>query len=268
MKTDSLFYQLFQQFPDTLFALTGQPIKLATQYRFASESVKETAFTMDGVFIPQQGNLPLYFVEAQFQKDPDLCSRMFTEIMLFLRHNTPRRDWRAVIIVPTKGKIPKIEPAYDNFASKLTIICLKDLAESENLGVELARLITANKTKAPIQARKLMQRTAQFLDDQQREALQAFIGTIMVYKFAKLTRQEIEAMLELGSFKKTRVYQETLEEGERTILVRILTRKFGALPKEMITRLNSIDSKAQLEQLADYVIDATTLEDFIQRSGI
>ncbi len=38
------------------------------------------------------------------------------------------------------------------------------------------------------------------------------ITTIMVYKFTALSRQEIEAMLELN-LKKTRVYQEAKAEG-------------------------------------------------------
>jgi hypothetical protein len=136
MKTDSLFYKLFQQFPDTLFALTGQSSALVATYSFDSVAVKETTFTMDGIFVPQTPELPLYFVEAQLQKDPDLCSRMLTEIMLYLRHHPPRRNWQAVIIVPTRRHAPELEEAYAMFASHLTIITLKDLSESENIGVE------------------------------------------------------------------------------------------------------------------------------------
>jgi len=190
MKTDSLFYQLFQQFPESLFALAGQPMELAPSYRFTSEEVKATAFTMDGVFMPQRTDLPIYFVEVQFQKDADLCSRMFTEIMLFLRDPKSRRDWRAVIIVPTRGIAPTIEVAYEIFAPRLTIVCLKELGESENVGVELARLITATKSKAPIQAKRLLRRTEQVEAAQARGTIQEFIGTIMVYKFPIAKRGE------------------------------------------------------------------------------
>jgi predicted transposase/invertase (TIGR01784 family) len=48
---------------------------------------------------------------------------------------------------------------------------------------------------------------------QQRDMIQ-LIETIIVYKFTKKSRKEIEAMLGLGDLRQTRVYQEALEEGE------------------------------------------------------
>jgi predicted transposase YdaD len=47
---------------------------------------------------------------------------------------------------------------------------------------------------------------------QQRDMIQ-LIETIIVYKFTKKSRKEIEAMLGLGDLRQTRVYQEALEEG-------------------------------------------------------
>ncbi|WP_218081794.1 Rpn family recombination-promoting nuclease/putative transposase [Anthocerotibacter panamensis] len=274
MKTDSLFYELFQKFPDTLFALTGQPTDLAANYRFTSEEVKQTTFTLDGIFIPQPADQPIYFVEVQFQKDPDLCSRMFTELMLFLRHHTPRREWQAVIIVPTRSLAPRIEPAYDIFAPRLQVICLKELLESEHVGVELVRLVAATRKQAPVQAKRLLKRAQREVGSAAQEAIEDFIGTIMVYKFPLLSRQELEAMLDLGSIKKSRVYQEGREEGreegesigeirgERHALLRMLNRKFGPLPQKVTSWLNSVESKAGLEQLMDRVIDAQSLEEF------
>jgi predicted transposase YdaD len=36
METDSFFYQLLRQLPETLFALLGQPLERAADYRFES----------------------------------------------------------------------------------------------------------------------------------------------------------------------------------------------------------------------------------------
>ena len=51
LKTDSLFYLLFETVPSILFELIGQPA-LAPGYRFSSVELKQTAFRIDGVFIP------------------------------------------------------------------------------------------------------------------------------------------------------------------------------------------------------------------------
>ena len=40
------------------------------------------------------------------------------------------------------------------------------------------------------------------------------IYTVFVYKFPKLSREEIETMLGLSELKQTKVYQEAVEEGE------------------------------------------------------
>jgi predicted transposase YdaD len=52
MKTDSLFYRLFHTLPHLLFELIEQPPDQATHYRFASVELKQTAFRLDGVFLP------------------------------------------------------------------------------------------------------------------------------------------------------------------------------------------------------------------------
>jgi predicted transposase YdaD len=66
LKTDSLFYYLFQTAPSILFELLGQPPALAQTYEFQSVELKQTAFRIDGVFVPQPAldQQPVYFVEV------------------------------------------------------------------------------------------------------------------------------------------------------------------------------------------------------------
>ncbi len=103
MKTDSIFYRLFQEFPNIFFELIGNSPETAKGYQFSSVEVKQTSFRIDGVFLPETEELPVYFVEVQFQKDPEIYLRLFTEINLYLRQNQPENDWVAVVIYPTRG---------------------------------------------------------------------------------------------------------------------------------------------------------------------
>ena len=48
MRRDSIFYQLFRQYPALLFELLSQPPDRANEYIFEAVEVKETAFRMDG----------------------------------------------------------------------------------------------------------------------------------------------------------------------------------------------------------------------------
>jgi predicted transposase YdaD len=52
MKTDSLFYSLFQTLPQLLFDLIAQPSTHASFYRFASVELKQTAFRLYDVLHP------------------------------------------------------------------------------------------------------------------------------------------------------------------------------------------------------------------------
>ncbi|MCA2976274.1 MAG: DUF2887 domain-containing protein, partial [Microcystis sp. M110S1] len=70
MKTDTIFYRLFQTFPGLLFELIDFPGELANFYRFSSVEVKQLSFRIDGVFLPEREDLPIYFTEVQFQNDP------------------------------------------------------------------------------------------------------------------------------------------------------------------------------------------------------
>lgn len=69
--------------------------------------------------------------------------------------------------------------------------------------------------EAPEQARQLLQRAEQELEDVTlRREIIDLIETIVLYKFTRMSREEIEAMLGLNELKQTKVYQEALEEGE------------------------------------------------------
>ena len=106
MRTDSLFYRIFSTAPQVFFQLIGQPTLQG--YHFQSVELKQTAFRIDGVFLPPATTptAPVFFIEVQFQRDPGLYQRLFAEIFLFLRQHPTVTNWQAVVLFPQRGLEP------------------------------------------------------------------------------------------------------------------------------------------------------------------
>jgi predicted transposase YdaD len=82
--------------------------------------VEQTAFRLDGVLRPEAGheNLPLIFVEVQFQRRTNFYARWLASIFLYLfRHPGIARSWRAVVVFPDgatdNGALAPYEPLLD-----------------------------------------------------------------------------------------------------------------------------------------------------------
>jgi predicted transposase YdaD len=92
MRTDTIFYQLFQTLPSLLFELIGESPSIADSYQFASKEVKELAFRFDGIYLPTVKDFTksIYFVEVQFRKKKSFYWDLFGEISLYLKQYRPR----------------------------------------------------------------------------------------------------------------------------------------------------------------------------------
>ena len=65
MRTDTIFYQLFQTFPSLLFELLGQPPERGLGYQFTSREIKELARRFDGLFLPPESAEDLLIEDAK-----------------------------------------------------------------------------------------------------------------------------------------------------------------------------------------------------------
>lgn len=109
MKRDSIYYQIFKRFPELIFELVDHRPEQTQNYRFEWVEVKETAFRIDGVFLPPEGATPriIFFAEVQFQKDEALYHRFFTESMMYLNRNRSQYyDCFCVVIFPSRSLEP------------------------------------------------------------------------------------------------------------------------------------------------------------------
>ncbi len=221
MKTDTIFYQLFQTFPSLLFELIGQSPIEAQGYQFSSREIKELAFRVDGVFLPAANSThqPIYFVEVQFQPKSDFYWRFFTEIFLYLGQYKPHNDWGAVAVFANRSLDPGVPRQYRGvlMSQQLQWLYLDELGETAepSLGFGMVQLVMATEETAVEQTNRLMQQAQQELEDVAlRRKVLGLIETILIYKFTNLSRQELEAMFGLDELKQTRYFREVAEEAK------------------------------------------------------
>ncbi|NET02832.1 MAG: Rpn family recombination-promoting nuclease/putative transposase [Sphaerospermopsis sp. SIO1G2] len=219
MKTDTIFYSLFQEFPSIFFELINQSPTEATAYEFTSREVKQLAFRLDGLFLPTTKNLqkPFYLVEVQFQPDEDLYYRIFAELCLYLKQYKPSHPWHIVIIYPSRNIEREQDLQFGEILqlNRVNRIYLDELGES-SLGVGVVKLVIETEEKAPELAKRLIAQAKTDLNNTKtKQDLINLIETIIVYKLPKKSREEIEAMLGLSEIKQTKVYQEAVEEGRQ-----------------------------------------------------
>lgn len=222
MKTDTLFYTLFQEFPRIFFELIGRLPEDSDRYDFTSVEVKQLAFRLDGLFLPKptQQNQPFYLVEVQFQPDDNFYYRLFAELFLYLRQYQPPHPWRIVTIYPSRSVERAQDLQFEEILSlnRVTRIYLDELGEAaeNSLGVGVVKLVIEAEATAGTLARRLIaQARQQLVDETTQRNFIDFIETIIIYKLPQKSREEIEEMLGLNELKQTKVYQEAFSEGKQ-----------------------------------------------------
>ncbi|GJD18530.1 hypothetical protein RIVM261_034860 [Rivularia sp. IAM M-261] len=268
MKTDSIFYEIFQTFPEFFFELIGNTSPRASTYSFLSQEVKQTRFQIDGIFIPPiyASNLPIYFAEFQGYKDQkkNIYQGFFAEIFLYLDDYTPVNDWRGILIFTEKRLDPGLPIQYEDFKNspRFTKIYLDQLdpqVTEKSLSLSVLRLVGVKENIAGQQARILIDRAKREAPNLNfQRAIIELIETVIVYKFPDIGRKEIEDMLGLNDLKNTKVYQEALKEGEDIGEKR--GEKRGKQLGKQETKLAMAAKLLNLGMTVDQVAEITELE--------
>ena len=268
MRRDSIFYQLFQQYPQLLFDLLPAPPDNAASYSFNSVTVKEPRFEMDGVFLPPDTGIPgvIYFCEVQFQKDSRFYERVFAEAFLYFYRNRERfSNWQIVIIYPSRKVEQSDRRPYLCLLNSEQVhrVYLDELGDIRQLPVSLALLVltTVEPEQADTEARYLLSREA-VAPSFSSQTLVNIVTTIMMYRYEDLSQKEIEQMLGITTLKDTRVYQEAKaegrqegrQEGERSLILTLLTHRFGELPQADRDHIESLPLET-LEELGKALLD-------------
>lgn len=198
--------------------------------------------------------------------------RVFAESSLYFYRNRARfSDWQAVIIYPSRNtEQSDIYPHRGLLNSEqVHRIYLDELGDIRQLPVWVALMVltTLEESQAPEAARYLLTRTSEEIPSPSSRAIIEMITTIMVYKFEKLSRREVESMLGI-TLKETRVYREIKEEGREegveqatvNLVIRQLTKRFGELSVETRASISALPLPV-LEDLSEALLDFTSLAD-------
>lgn len=169
-------------------------------------------------------------------------------------------DWQAVVIYPSRSKEQSQFHPYEDLIQghRVHRIYLNELGAIGQLPLGLAVMVlsTLSQKKAPEAAKQMLRRSKQETASQEEfHAIIGIITTVIAYKFGKLSRQEVEKMIEITGLQETRFYQKAKQEGRQegrikerqSLILDQLTGLIGELPglfREQITALSSARLKS------------------------
>src|SRR5205823_6139179 len=136
----------------------------------------------------------------------------------YLKQHDPGQAYCGVVLFGSRALEPEelgpYQPLLD--ARLIQRYYLDEMPEVANapLGLSILDLIRQAESEAPATARELVARTKrEIADEALREDLVELIETVIMYKLPRLSREEIQTMLQVHDIRETRVYQEAKEEG-------------------------------------------------------
>lgn len=264
MKTDPLFYELFQAAPQTFFELVQ--ITPACPYRFESITVKMSEKRIDGVLEPLDASQPYYFLEVQAFPDDVIYWRATREVATFFEQRPHLKDtkWQAIVLWLNIADDPGFGPLRllarkpkPNLLSLDLIELLKKLPETSLVLNVLRPLLAEDEREVREHVVQWVEhiRQATSADANLEERLISVFSQLIEQKFKTLNYKELSQMLRLTPLRETTSGQELLKEDRIDILLNQIEVKFGISPEmaeKLTTELAQLDVttlKALLRQL-------------------
>ena len=146
-----------------------------------------------------------------------------TKVFTYLKQHDPGQAFCAVVLFANRNLEPKELTPYRPLLEAGLIRrflfgrrCRKWRTALQRWACLFCNLIRQTETQAPLTARELVARTkTEIADEALRVDLIELIETVIIYKLPRLSREEIQTMLQIHDIRQSRVYQEAMEEGEK-----------------------------------------------------
>lgn len=258
MKSDHWFYRIFRDLPWLYFRLLGLPDEQAEGYSFEAAELKDVSMRLDGIFQPRIPGRAYFFLEAQLYKDSEFYPRWLAKILLYLANERVASDWRALVLFGSRSQEPEPPFGVQEWidSHRLELLYLDELPDFPDTSLEVAvlKLAVSSEADAVDKARALVtaarstrQRPAE------RRALLGLIEAFLVSNLPRLTREEIQTMLQLHDIRESAIYQEGKNDGEMEE-----KRKIVALLREKGKSVQEISELLDLEESAVQALIAPT----------
>jgi predicted transposase YdaD len=255
VQTDAWLYEVFSRFPDLLFRLAGLPYE--GHWRFESITVKTTEKRIDGLLLRVDEPDIYIFGEFQGYDDPCLYWRLYREIATWYEsHPNDHRPFLALVLY-LDPSFDKGDEAFDarppNQIRKLYLEdCLRALEDTPDPSVVFRPLVVPDLEAARREA-PAWRRTIEALNLPEADAifLKEHLTTLLMGRFRELSREEIEAMLQLTPLRETRAGRDMLEEG----------RSEGRQEGKRICRIQMLEEMLGLPQSPDETLESLSIRE-------
>jgi predicted transposase/invertase (TIGR01784 family) len=240
MKTDPLFYELFQAAPQTFFELVQ--ITPPCAYRFESITVKASEKRIDGVLEPADPSQPFYFLEVQAFPDETIYWREMREVATFFeqRPHLKDREWQASVLWlnieddPGFGTLRLLTRKPKPKLVSLDLIDLLKKLPETSLALNVLRPLLAEDEREVREnvvqwVEHIRQATAP--DANLEERLLGVLSQMIEEKFKTLNYKELSQMLRLTPFHETASFLEAQKEDRIETLVGMIEVKFAVSPE-------------------------------------
>jgi len=282
MKTDPLFYELFQTAPQIYFELLQIP--QPCPYRFESITVKATEKRIDGVLEPTEPDQPIHFVEVQAASDKEIYWRISREVATYFeqRPELRGREWQAVVIWLGKPEPKEGEEADADLGTVLLydrknkqrlysvdIIDLLGKLPENSLALNVLKpLIVDNEQEVRQNISTWVEQIHQAdLSPEVEQRLLMVMTQFIEEKFKILSYKELCEMLNLTPFRETTSYKEALQEDLQQdrigLLIKQINRKYHFARSTLVkldARLRQLTLK-DLEDLFMEIVDMVSLRE-------
>ena len=271
MKTDTLFYELFQAASQTFFELLQ--ITPTCPYRFESITVKASEKRIDGVFAPTMDDQPIYFLEVQGFPDEVIFFRAIREVVTYIEQRPPLKEteWQAAVLWLNKSDDPGVGPLRllgrkpkPRLLALDLIDLLRKLPET-SLALNVLRPLLANnehEVRENVVQWVANVRQTPDLDTNTEEKLISVMSQLIEQKFRRLNYKELSKMIRLTPLAETMSGQELIKDERVALLTQLVRHKF-ALSDELTA---SITHELQglelgsLKELVTQILDISTVE--------